>query len=67
MRGRIQTLNCRVMKLLSEFIGFKENILKEVEECCMFTANYPLLLKHGVFGALIVEEASNNTRGKKKR
>lgn len=56
LRGRIQTLNCRVLKLLSEFIGFKENILKEVEECCMFTANYPLLLKHIIREAKLYRE-----------
>ena len=46
LRGRVQNLNKRAIELLDGLIGFKERVLKEVEECRMFTANYPLLLKH---------------------
>lgn len=34
------------MKLLSDFIHFKEQILRQVDECRLFTANYPLLIEH---------------------
>ncbi len=43
---RVKSINKRVLELLDGFIEFKETVLKEVESCCMYTANYPLLLKH---------------------
>ncbi len=46
LKGRVQQLNKRAIELLDGFIAFKEKVLKEVEECRIFTANYPLLLKH---------------------
>lgn len=46
LKIRVQNINKRAIELLDGFIGFKERVLKEVEECRMFTANYPLLLKH---------------------
>lgn len=41
--GRI---NQRAMDLLDGFIRFKENILREVGQCRLFNANYPLLVEH---------------------
>ena len=55
-RGRIQKLNRRVIELLNGFIGFKEKVLEDVEKCCMFTANYPLLLKHIIREAKLYRE-----------
>lgn len=44
--ARVKQLNCRILRLLKSFISFKENILNNVLECKMFTANYPLLIEH---------------------
>ena len=56
LQGRVQNLNKRTIELLDGFIGFKERVLKEVEECRMFTANYPLLLKHIIREAKLYRE-----------
>ena len=56
LRGRVQNLNKRAIELLDGLIGFKERVLKEVEECRMFTANYPLLLKHIIREAKLYRE-----------
>lgn len=42
----IDRLNQRTLNLVKSFIEFKEHIIKKVECCQMFTANYPLLLDH---------------------
>lgn len=42
----VHQLNEKAINLLNDFIQFKENILKEVRSCCLFTANYPLLIEH---------------------
>ena len=42
----IDRLNQRALTLLNGLIEFKEHIIKKVECCQMFTANYPLLLDH---------------------
>ncbi len=42
----VRTLNRRILSLLNEFIEFKERILREVLECRLYTANYPLLIEH---------------------
>lgn len=46
LQSRVQSINKRAIELLDGFIGFKEKVLEEVESCRMYTANYPLLLKH---------------------
>lgn len=56
LRMRMQNINRRAAELLDGFIGFKEKILKEVEECHMYTANYPLLLKHIIREAKLYRE-----------
>ena len=56
LKGPIQRLNKRAIELLDGFIGFKEKVLKEVEECRMYTANYPLLLKHIIREAKLYRE-----------
>lgn len=45
-RREIQNLNHTAINLLNGLISFKENILREVLSCKMFTANYPLLIEH---------------------
>lgn len=42
----VHQINERSMHLLNGLIDFKENILKEVGDGRLFTANYPLLIKH---------------------
>ncbi len=44
--AQVQRLNRRALKLLDGLIAFKENILKNVLCCEMFTMNYPLLIEH---------------------
>lgn len=44
--GRVQRLNGRAIGLLNGLIQFKENILREVGRCRLFTVNYPLLIRH---------------------
>lgn len=43
---RVRRLNRRVLNLLNSFISFKERILRDVQICKLFTANYPLLIEH---------------------
>lgn len=42
----VHHINEQSITLLNGIIEFKENILREVERCNLFTANYPLLIKH---------------------
>ena len=42
----VRKINERSICLLNGLIGFKENIWAEVEKGQLFTANYPLLIKH---------------------
>ncbi len=42
----VRKLNERAIQLLNGLICFKENILKNVLRCQMFTMNYPLLIEH---------------------
>lgn len=43
---RVRRLNQRIRWLLNELIMFKEKILREVNECNLYTTNYPLLIEH---------------------
>lgn len=43
---QVRQLNRAVLRLLNGLIGFKEDILKCVLCCRMFTMNYPLLIEH---------------------
>jgi len=42
----VRMLNRRMLRNLDGLISFKEEILKEVLECRLYTANYPLLIEH---------------------
>lgn len=42
----VNDLNRRALRLLNDFIEFKENILRKVREGRLFTVNYPLLIEH---------------------
>ena len=42
----VRKLNHQMLNSLEGLIGFKEQILKEVSGCRLFTFNYPLLIEH---------------------
>lgn len=42
----VRMLNRQMLKSLNGLISFKEEILKEVTRCRLYTANYPLLIEH---------------------
>jgi hypothetical protein len=42
----VHHINQNALRLLDGLIAFKENILKNVLQCQMFTVNYPLLIEH---------------------
>lgn len=42
----VERLNERSLVLLDELISFKESILREVRNGCLFNTNYPLLIEH---------------------
>ncbi|MGN0386186.1 MAG: DUF2935 domain-containing protein [Lachnospiraceae bacterium] len=42
----VNGLNRHALRLLDDFIDFKESILREVGDGKLFTANYPLLIEH---------------------
>lgn len=46
MIRNIRQLNEKALNLVNGLIHFKENILREVRACRLFTANYPLLIEH---------------------
>lgn len=46
LEGITHQVNQHCMRLLNELIEFKESILKEVDNQNLFTANYPLLVRH---------------------
>lgn len=60
----VNNLNRRALRLLNEFIAFKESILREVRDGKLFTVNYPLLIEHILREARLyfttVEELLNN-------
>lgn len=46
IQGRVRRLNRTALRLVSGLIDLKENILKCVLNCELFTLNYPLLIEH---------------------
>ena len=46
MYQNVSRLNQRALSLVEQLIAFKEEILENVSACRLFTANYPLLIKH---------------------
>ena len=46
MQGKVRRLNRTALRLLGGLIELKENILKCVLSCELFTLNYPLLIEH---------------------
>lgn len=46
MVQQVRNINQRSLRLLSSLINLKERILREVCDCTLYTANYPLLIEH---------------------
>lgn len=42
----VKMLNQQMLKSLNGLIAFKEDILREVTRCSLYTTNYPLLIEH---------------------
>lgn len=53
---QVQQLNRTALKLLDGLICFKEDILRNVLNCEMFTMNYPLLIEHIIREAKLYRE-----------
>ena len=56
LRGKVRRLNKRALELLDGLISFKEQILRNVLDCKMFTMNYPLLIEHIIREAKLYRE-----------
>lgn len=46
VRNAVRQINKKALRLLNGLIDFKEAVLKQVRQCQLFTANYPLLIEH---------------------
>lgn len=46
MLQEVQQLNRTALRLVSELIAYKEKLLEEINQCCLFNMNYPLLIEH---------------------
>lgn len=46
LREMVDGLNRRALRLLNGLIRFKENLLRQMKDCRIFNANYPLLVQH---------------------
>ncbi len=46
LESRVNNINNRAIRLISQLIRFKATILENVLNCNMFTLNYPLLIDH---------------------
>lgn len=57
MRGRVCGLNKTALCLLDGLIAFKEEVLKRVLCCEMFTVNYPSLIEHIIREAKLYRES----------
>lgn len=55
MVSMVRRLNSEALQLLSGLIELKKNILEAVDACCLFTVNYPLLIKHIIREAELYE------------
>ena len=46
MEQQVSILNQHILRLLNGLIALKEEVLREVLSCQLYTANYPLLIEH---------------------
>ncbi|MGN0319128.1 MAG: DUF2935 domain-containing protein [Lachnospira sp.] len=56
----VHQINTRAVQMLNNLICFKESILSEVTGGKLFTANYPLLIKHIIREAKLYRTTLNN-------
>lgn len=56
----VHGINERALRLLNNFIEFKESILEEVESCKLFSFNYPLLIRHIIREARLYRSTIEN-------
>lgn len=54
--SQVRMLNRTALRLLDGLIAFKENILRNILQCRMFTVNYPLLIEHIIREAKLYRE-----------
>lgn len=60
---QINRLNQEAVRMLDGLIGFKEKTLREVRECRLFTANYPLLIEHIIREAKLYRDTLRELMG----
>ncbi|NLL35519.1 MAG: DUF2935 domain-containing protein [Clostridiales bacterium] len=46
LEGEVERLDRRAYQLTAELVNYKEQLLRSVRTCNMFTVNYPLLIEH---------------------
>ena len=56
----VRQVNRKALRLTDGLIEFKEKVLKNMADCCLFTFNYPLLVEHilreaGLYRRMIAE------------
>lgn len=66
IRNAVRRLNNKALQLVNGLISFKEQILKEMCSCRLFTFNYPLLIEHilreaKLYRSFLVELETNGT------
>lgn len=65
MQQQIRWLNQKVLRLLEGLISFKKKILQEVTSCCLYTANYPLLIEHIIREAKLYQQIVTALEGER--
>lgn len=58
--SRVRMLNRQILRSLNGLIAFKEEILREVRRCRLYTANYPLLIEHILREAKLYRQIISN-------
>lgn len=58
--SRVRMLNRQILRSLNGLIAFKEEILREVIRCRLYTANYPLLIEHILREAKLYRQIISN-------
>ena len=58
--SRVRMINRKILRSLNGLIAFKEEILREVRRCRLYTANYPLLIEHILREAKLYRQIISN-------
>ena len=58
--SRVRMLNRQILRSLNGLIAFKEEILREVRRCRLYTANYQLLIEHILREAKLYRQIISN-------